>query len=155
MSMSVNNMARFDDGFALECKHQTGRRDMKKALIIWGGWDGHEPQKVANRFRGLLEGEGFGVDVSDTLDSLLDEGFLTSLDLIVPIVTMSKITDAQLNALSEAVASGVGLAGCHGGMGDSFREAVLYQFMVGGQWVAHPGGDGIKYMMNVKKRTYK
>lgn len=126
---------------------------MRKAFIIWGGWDGHEPQKVATRFKGLLEDKGFAVDVSDTLDSLLDEDYLASLDLIVPIITMSKITDQQLHALSEAVASGVGLAGCHGGMGDSFREAVLYQFMVGGQWVAHPGGDGIRYTVNVKRNT--
>lgn len=126
---------------------------MKKALIVWGGWDGHEPEKVSARFKGLLEKEGFDVNVSNSLDSFLDEKYLKSLDLIIPVVTMSEITDEQLNPLIEAVASGVGLAGCHGGMADSFRQAVLYQFMVGGQWISHPGGDGVKYMMNVKKNS--
>ena len=126
---------------------------MKKALIVWGGWDGHEPEKVATRFKNLLEKEGFQVEVSNTLDSFLDEAYLKSLDLIIPVVTMSEISNEQLNPLIEAVASGVGLAGCHGGMADSFRQAVLYQFMVGGQWIAHPGGDGVKYMMNIKKNS--
>jgi hypothetical protein len=126
---------------------------MKKALIVWGGWDGHEPEKVATRFKNLLEKDGFQVEVSNTLDSFLDEAYLKSLDLIIPVVTMSEISNEQLNPLIEAVASGVGLAGCHGGMADSFRQAVLYQFMVGGQWIAHPGGDGVKYMMNIKKNS--
>ncbi len=126
---------------------------MKKALIVWGGWDGHEPEKVSTRFKNLLEKEDFQVEVSNTLDSFLDEQYLKSLDLIIPVVTMSEISNEQLNPLVEAVASGVGLAGCHGGMADSFRQAVLYQFMVGGQWIAHPGGDGVKYMMNVKKNS--
>ena len=126
---------------------------MKKALIVWGGWDGHEPEQVSNRFKGLLEKEGFEVTVSDSLDSFLDEEYLKSLDLIIPVITMSKITREQMKPLIEAVASGVGLAGCHGGMADSFREAVEYQFMVGGQWISHPGGDGVKYMMNIKKNS--
>jgi type 1 glutamine amidotransferase len=124
---------------------------MKKALIVWGGWDGHEPEKISTRFKGLLEKEDFDVNVSNSLDIFLDEDYLKSLDLIIPVVTMSEITKEQLNPLVEAVASGVGLAGCHGGMADSFRQAVQYQFMVGGQWIAHPGGDGVKYIMNVKK----
>src|SRR5690625_6477291 len=46
--------------------------------------------------------------------------------------------------------SGVGLAGCHGGMCDSFRKNVDWQFMTGGNWVAHPGNDGVDYMVNIK-----
>jgi type 1 glutamine amidotransferase len=34
-------------------------------------------------------------------------------------------------------------------MADSFRNETEYQFMVGGQWVAHPGGDGITYMVHM------
>ena len=30
----------------------------RKAMITWGGWDGHEPEKVANLFRGILEADG-------------------------------------------------------------------------------------------------
>ncbi|MEQ8675133.1 MAG: ThuA domain-containing protein [Aggregatilineales bacterium] len=111
----------------------------KKALFLAGGWDGHEPQATANLFAGLLQDAGYETEVSETLDSLLDAEALSTLDLIVPMWTMGKITPEQLKGLLTAAESGVGIGGWHGGMGDSFRESTEYQFMVGGQWVAHPG----------------
>ena len=42
------------------------------------------------------------------------------------------------------------VAGYHGGMCDAFREAVEYQFMCGGQWVAHPGNI-IDYRVNITR----
>ena len=60
---------------------------MKKALIVWGGWDGHEPRQVGERFAGVLEEEGFSVTVSDRLESFTEVD-LKTLDLIVPIWTM-------------------------------------------------------------------
>jgi type 1 glutamine amidotransferase len=114
---------------------------MKKALIVQGGWDGHEPKQVAAIFEKFLKGEGFEVEVSDTLDVLKDQAKLNALDLIVPQWTMGKITGEQCNPMLKAVGEGgVGIAGIHGGMGDSFRDNTEYQLMVGGQWVAHPGG---------------
>jgi len=124
---------------------------MKKALIVQGGWDGHEPVQVSEVFAGILKSEGFDAEISDTLDSLLDADKLKSLHIIVPVWTMGKITNEQIRPVLEAVASGVGLAGCHGGMCDSFRDNVEWQFMTGGQWVSHPGGDGVEYMVNFKK----
>lgn len=124
---------------------------MKKALIVWGGWDGHEPEKVANVFNALLIKSGFEVEISTTLDSFNDGEKLKQLDLIVPIWTMGKLTGDQENAVCEAVANGTGMAGCHGGMCDAFRESVQWQFMTGGNWVSHPGGDGVTYSVNVKK----
>lgn len=121
----------------------------KQALILWGGWDGHEPQKVAMRFRGLLEAEGFRVELTDKEKILKNVDYLKSLDLIVPVVTGGKIKSELTRNVAVAVGSGVGLAGCHGGMCDSFREDVEWQFMTGGQWVSHPGGDGIKYTVNI------
>ena len=44
----------------------------RKALIVWGGWDGHQPREVAEIFRELLAKENFDVEVSDTLDAFLD-----------------------------------------------------------------------------------
>jgi hypothetical protein len=111
----------------------------KKALMVWGGWDGHEPEKCANVFAPFLREKGYDVEISDTLDAYLDSAKMAALDLIVPVWTMGAITGDQLKGLLEAVKSGVGLAGWHGGMGDSFRNETEYQFMVGGQWVAHPG----------------
>lgn len=126
-----------------------------KALIVWGGWDGHEPEQVAGILRGMLEGEGIGVEVSDTLEAFADGAALKTFDLIVPIWTMGEIEKAYVENVSEAVASGVGLAGCHGGMCDAFREQVLWQFMTGANWVAHPGGDGVAYTVKIARPGHK
>jgi len=64
---------------------------------------------------------------------------------------MGAITGEQEKGLLKAVEQGVGIAGWHGGMADSFRNNTGYQFMVGGQWVAHP--DGIReYHVNIIDR---
>ncbi len=117
----------------------------KSALIVWGGWDGHEPKQVAELFEAALTQHGFAVEVADTLDAFADEDKLKSLSLIVPVWTMGTITNEQLRPVLNAVESGVGLAGCHGGMCDSFRDATEWQWMTGGQWVSHPGNDGVEY----------
>jgi hypothetical protein len=124
---------------------------MQKALIVWGGWLGHEPEQVAQIFADVLGQENFEVEVSDTLDAFLDVERLKGLDLIVPIWTMGEINKEQAEPVLEAVAGGVGLAGCHGGMCDSFRNSVQWQFMTGGNWVSHPGGDGVEYVVNIKR----
>jgi type 1 glutamine amidotransferase len=121
----------------------------RKALIVWGGWDGHEPEKVAHIFANALEKHQFDVEISTTLDSFSNAENLLSMDLIVPIYTMSTITPAQLQPLLEAVKSGVGIGGCHGGMCDAFRNETEYQFMTGGQWVAHPGNDRTDYRVKI------
>ena len=121
---------------------------MKKALVVWGGWEGHEPKQCADIYAPILREKGFDVEVSDTLDSYLDREKLMSLSLIVPIWTMGTITNEQESGLLEAVKSGVGIAGWHGGMADSFRNNTEYQWMVGGQWVAHPGNI-IDYEVNI------
>jgi type 1 glutamine amidotransferase len=123
----------------------------KSALVTHGGWNGHEPAKCAALFAPILEQEGFDVRVTDTLDVYLEKDYLDSLSLIVPIWTMSTITKEQEAGLLAAVKSGVGIAGWHGGMGDSFRNNTEYQFMVGGQWVAHPDNI-IDYEVNISDR---
>ncbi|NLL00497.1 MAG: hypothetical protein GX271_07535 [Clostridiales bacterium] len=123
----------------------------KKVLILQGGWDGHQPELVSKRFAGLMERNGYQVEISNTLDSLADLDKLMDLDLIVACWTMDKINNDYVVNVSKAVGSGVGLAGCHGGMCDSFRENTEWQFITGGQWVSHPGGDGIEYTVNINK----
>jgi len=124
---------------------------MASALIVWGGWNGHQPKEVAEVFRQILSEQNVNVEVSDTLDAFKDEAKIAGLDLIVPIWTMGKITGEQVNPVLKAVREhGVGIAGCHGGMCDSFRENCDWQFMTGGQWVAHPGNDGVKYKIHIK-----
>jgi len=121
----------------------------QSALIVWGGWDGHQPRQVAELFRRMLADEGFHVEVSDTLDAFADASKLAALDLIVPVWTAGQITREQLDPVLEAVAGGVGVAGCHGGMCDAFRDCPEWQFMTGGQWVAHPGNDGVRYRVRI------
>jgi uncharacterized protein len=120
----------------------------KSALFVVGGWQGHTPDQSAAIFAKLLEDEGYNVEISHTLDSYLDTEKLMSLDLIIPTWTMDKISEDQAKGLLTAVKSGVGVGGWHGTMADSFREHTYYQYMVGGQWVAHPGNI-IDYTVNI------
>ena len=125
---------------------------MKSMLFVWGGWAGHEPKACVDIFAPLLRAEGYQVDISDTLDAYLDTEKLKSYDLISQMWTMGTITREQQTGLLAAVKSGVGFGGWHGGSGDSFRESTEYQFMVGGQWVVHPGGV-IDYRVNITNHT--
>ncbi len=120
----------------------------KRALMVWGGWSGHEPEQCVERFAPALREAGFDVEIRDTLDAYLDAERMGTLSLIVPCWTMDTISSDQLSGLLAAVRAGVGIGGWHGGMADSFRQATEYQFMVGGQWVAHPGNI-IDYRVNI------
>jgi type 1 glutamine amidotransferase len=123
---------------------------MKKALFVWGGWDGHEPKACVEVMAAVLKNEGYQVEISDTLDAFCDESKMKSLSLVTPCWTMGQITPEQSKGLLEAVKSGVGIAGWHGGMCDAFRGCTEYQFMTGGQWVEHPGG-GREYSVQIVK----
>ncbi len=122
---------------------------MKKAWIIRGGWDGHEPVATSERFARMLRAHDFEVTIFDTQEPLEDLEKLKELDLIVFAWTMGTIDHKYVQNVSEAVQGGVGLTGCHGGLCDAFRQDTEWQFMTGGQWVAHPGGDGVRYMVNI------
>jgi len=122
----------------------------RKALIVWGGWLGHQPEQVAGIYREVLEGEGFEVEVSNTLESFADKEKLMELDLIVPNWTMGEIEKHLVFNIMAAVQAGTGIAGTHGGMCDAFRNNVDWQFMTGGNWVAHPGNDGVRYTVNIR-----
>lgn len=123
----------------------------RQALIVWGGWDGHQPREVGELFARVLREEGFEVEVQNTLDAYNDGEKLKQLSLIVPIWTMGQIVNEQEQNVLAAVESGVGIAGCHGGMCDSFRNNTGWQWMTGGQWVAHPGNDGTNYRVHIKR----
>lgn len=122
---------------------------MREAMIVWGGWSGHEPEQGAKIVSDMLAAHGFRVRVETSTKAFADPA-IADLSLIVPIITMAKIEKDELANLTGAVREGVGLAGFHGGMCDAFREAVDYQFMTGGQWVAHPG-NVIDFRVNITK----
>ena len=121
----------------------------KSALIAWGGWDGHTPEQSAEVVSTILAGHGFDVVKESGTKVFADPG-LQAFDLIVPAITMSEIEKDELQNLLAAVRAGSGLAGFHGLMCDSFRNEPDYQFMTGGQWVAHPG-DIIDYRIDIAK----
>jgi len=130
----------------------------RKALVVYGGWDGHEPEKVAYVFKKILEDSDFDVELSDTLEVYGDREKLESLNLIVPHWTMGELTVEQLDSVLGAVAGGVGIAGCHAGLCDGFRSSPDWQFMAGGQLVAHVGaagieGNGIEFEVKIKDKS--
>ena len=98
---------------------------MKKVLMTWGGWDGHDPEQTTGIFASLMRAEGCEVTITDTLECLTDRD-LTQYDLIVPCWTMSEISSDQCEALAAAVQSGVGFGGWHGGAGWGMETRSLY-----------------------------
>ncbi|TSE10825.1 ThuA domain-containing protein [Aquimarina algiphila] len=120
----------------------------KKVIMVYGGWDGHQPKVFADRVNAWLKTKGAEVTVSNSLDIYADEKKMSETDLIIQYWTMGEITKEQEKGLLQAVKNGTGLAGCHGGLGDSFRKNTEYQYMIGGQWVAHPGGK-IDYKVDI------
>jgi len=114
----------------------------KQVLMIHGGWQGHKPKEYTEKISKLLRMSGAEVTISPSVAVYEDSTFLSSVDLIIQSITMDKLTDAQAKGLLSAIRDGgIGFAGCHGGMGDAFRETTAYQYMVGGQFVGHPGGQ--------------
>lgn len=121
---------------------------MKRALIVWGGWPGHEPKQGAAAVAAMLRAAGLDVVVEEGTAALADPA-VRSLDLVVPVCTMMTAQKAEIENLCAAVETGVGLGGYHG-MADAFRSESRYQFMVGGQFVAHPG-NVIDYRVEVAR----
>jgi len=124
----------------------------KRALIVWGGWEGHEPEAVTGIFAGVLRDNGYDVDVENTREVFLDAERLAATDLIIPNSSVEHITKEQVDGLLAAIRAGTGLGGWHGGMADAFRDHPEYQFAVGGQWVAHPGNI-IDYTVQVTQQS--
>lgn len=148
ISLAAGLSAAIPAGKAIGKLAEEDENPRKKVLIVWGGWDGHEPKKCVDIFAPYLEAQNFEVIISQSLDSYLDTELMNSLSLVVQVFTMSTITNEQEKGLLNAIKSGVGIAGWHGGLADAFRNNTEYQFMVGGQWVAHPGGV-IDYEVNI------
>lgn len=120
----------------------------KNALMLWGGWDIHDPENTSRRFADRLETRGYQVNFTNDLAELDNAGALSTYDLIVLCITLGEITDAQEQNLLSAIRAGTGLAGWHGGLGDSFRSRTDYHYAVGGQWVKHPG-DSLSYSVQI------
>jgi type 1 glutamine amidotransferase len=120
----------------------------KKVLFVWGGYEDHEPAKCRDVFVPWIKSQEADLKVYDTLDAYTDKDLMNSVDLVVQIWGIGTITGEQERGLLDAVLNGTGITGWHGGLCDAFRNNTDYQFMTGGQWVAHPGGI-IDYRVNI------
>jgi type 1 glutamine amidotransferase len=114
-------------------------KETRRALVVRGGWEGHDPFATTELFTPFLKDSGFDVMLSDTLDAYCDEATMREVDLIVQCWTMGHLSAQQLAGLEASVRAGAGFAGWHGGIVDSFRDSAGYLQMTGGQFVAHPG----------------
>ncbi len=122
--------------------------DGKNVVFVYGGWDGHDPSGFRDIVVPWLQSQGASVEVSNNLDIYTNREIMSKVDLVVQCWTMGTITSAQERALLSAVRNGAGIAGWHGGTADSFRNNTDYQYMIGGQWVAHPDNQ-IDYVVNI------
>ena len=111
---------------------------MPTALVIRGGWEGHDPVRTTDSFVPFLDKAGYEVVCSGSLDSYLDTDLMARTDLVLQCWTMGSISKEQLGGLTTAVRAGTGFAGWHGGVADSFRASTDYLHMVGGQFACHP-----------------
>ena len=117
----------------------TPSTDRRRALIVRGGWDGHQPVEATELFIPFLEANGFSVRIEESPAIYTDAAELAATDLIVQATTMSTIEPEQTAGLRAAVEAGTGLAGWHGGIADSFRNDADYLQFIGAQFAAHPG----------------
>lgn len=113
----------------------------RRALIVRGGWDGHQPVEATDLFRPFLRDQGFAVRVEDSPAPYADAELMAATDLIVQCMTMSEITADQVAGLVAAVGDGTGLAGWHGGIVDAYRASADYLQLVGGQFAARCGPE--------------
>jgi type 1 glutamine amidotransferase len=110
---------------------------VRRALVSWGGWDGHRPQECADWAAEVLQRQGFDVQVADTLTPLLDPFAAQELDLVVPVWSIAEVPLEELDALVAITARGTGVAAFHGATA-TFRGHYGYQQLMGGQFVWHP-----------------
>ncbi len=104
----------------------------ERALVLWGGYPGHQPEEAVERFVPFLKNGGFDVVVANDLAAYADARLMSGLSLILQNWTKGDLTPDQFQGLSDAVRSGAGLVGWHGGLCDAFRHMPEYQFMTGG-----------------------
>lgn len=131
----------FSFSFSLNAQLDLSSLKDKNILIVYGGWKGHQPEIFANKIAAWLKDKDAKVTLSESTKIFTNKDLMRQVDLIIQHITMSEMSGSESRALQEAVKRGVGLAGCHGGLGDAFRNNTEYQYMIGGQFVKHPGGQ--------------
>ncbi|WNB87360.1 ThuA domain-containing protein [Cellulomonas sp. ATA003] len=114
----------------------------RSALVVRGGWDGHQPVEATDLFIPYLRDNGFDVRVEESTAVYADAQVMAGVDLVVQCMTMSTIEREELAGLIAAVEAGTGLAGWHGGIADSYRNSADYLQLIGGQFAHHAAAMG-------------
>jgi len=123
------------------------------ALIVYGGYAGHEPEKTTGLVAGMLGALGFETVQAPELAPLADADYLAGFDLIVLNWSVDTVTDEQVAGLAAAVERGTGFAGWHGGQGVTLEGSGSLMFLAGGRFVAHPGGK-VRYTVQMADREH-
>ena len=110
----------------------------RQALVVRGGWEGHQPIEATDYFVPHLQAHGFSVRVEDSPKVYAEADYMAGVDLVMQCMTMSTIESGELAGLMAAVENGTGLAGWHGGVADSYRNSSDYLHLIGGQFACHP-----------------
>jgi type 1 glutamine amidotransferase len=124
---------------------------MRKAIVVWGGWKGHEPEECAGVVGDILRKNGFSTEVTGDL-GIFGSPDIAKADLLVPIITGEKLEKAHADALVEAVRGGLGLGGPHGALATSFKESAPFRYVSGVTWVSHPGNI-IDFRVNITRQN--
>ncbi|RNL49158.1 ThuA domain-containing protein [Arthrobacter oryzae] len=111
----------------------------KTALVVRGGWDGHQPVEATELFIPFLKDNGYDVRVEESTKIYADAEYMAGVDLIMQCMTMTTIEKDEFEGLRTAVENGTGMAGWHGGIADSYRNTSDYLHLIGGQFACHPG----------------
>jgi type 1 glutamine amidotransferase len=88
----------------------------KKALVVRGGWEGHQPVEATELFIPYLHGLDYEVRIEDAPTVYADADYMNGVDLVMQCMTMSSIEPEELAGLRDAIVAGTGLAGWHGGL---------------------------------------
>ncbi len=111
----------------------------KTALVVRGGWDGHQPVEATELFIPFLKDNGYDVRIEESTKIYADAEYMAGVDLIMQCMTMTTIEKDEFEGLRTAVENGTGMAGWHGGIADSYRNTSDYLHLIGGQFACHPG----------------
>ena len=118
---------------------------MFNIMILEGGWQDHNLERVGDFLETCLSSD-YRVSRSSDLN-ILRPDILSSVDVLIMLWTFGEITDEQTHTLINAVQGGMGLMAWHGAA-SAFLSNRPYKFLLGGQFVDHPGGDNVAYRVN-------
>jgi type 1 glutamine amidotransferase len=119
---------------------------MKRALVVWGGLELHEPEAGALIVRDILQQEGFDVTVTSDYQAL---GNSADYDLVVPQITGGELDRETTIRFCAGIEAGTGLAGFHHGLATTFPGNARFRFMAACTFATHPG-DVIDYRVDTK-----